>query len=145
MGRTPTSCASFAVPHRHRRAVARHRPCRRRSGSRWWHFGVGHAVRSVSIPSKADCRQRLSRADFCERPRGNPASSQNRNHQTIRPRQRLGAATQALDRRAHDRLAQPLSPSRQGLGKSQPQWPRLLETRLHPPHAAKALQSLIKF
>jgi hypothetical protein len=43
------------------------------------------------------------------------------------------------------RIAQPLPPSRQGLGKSQLQRSRLLETRLHPPHAAKALQSLMKF
>jgi hypothetical protein len=33
----------------------------------------------------------------------------------------------------------PLPPSRQGLGKSQPQRPRLLETGFHPPHAPKAL------
>src|ERR1700689_2488426 len=46
---------------------------------------------------------------------------------------------------AHVCLAQPLPPSRQGLGKSQLQRSRLLETRLHPPHAAKALQSLMKF
>ena len=43
------------------------------------------------------------------------------------------------------KLAQSLPPSRQGLGKSQLQRPRLLEARLHPPHAAKALQSLTKF
>src|SRR4029077_4366189 len=47
--------------------------------------------------------------------------------------------------RTHDCLAQSLPPSRQGLGKSQRQRPRLLEARLHPPHAAKALQSLTKF
>jgi hypothetical protein len=47
--------------------------------------------------------------------------------------------------RTHHSLAQPLLPSRQGLGKSQLQWPRVLETRLHPPHAAKAPQSLIEF
>jgi len=47
--------------------------------------------------------------------------------------------------RTHDCLAQSLPPSRQGLGKSQLQRPRLLEARLHPPHAAKALQSLTKF
>ena len=60
-------------------------------------------------------------------------------------RQGICAATQALDRRTHDRMAQPLPPSRQGLGKSQLQQPRILETRLHSPHDAKALQSLIKF
>ena len=41
--------------------------------------------------------------------------------------------------RTHDCLAQSLPPSCQGLGKSQPQRPRVPETRLHPPHAAKAL------
>jgi site-specific DNA recombinase len=46
--------------------------------------------------------------------------------------------------RTHDRLAQPLPPPRQGLGKSQPQRPRVLETRIHPPNAAKALQSMTK-
>ena len=46
---------------------------------------------------------------------------------------------EALDRRTHDCVAQPLSPPCKGLGKSQPQCPRVLETRLHPPHAAKAL------
>src|SRR3984893_1963863 len=40
--------------------------------------------------------------------------------------------------RTHDRLAQPLPTSRQGLGKSQPQRPRVLETCVHPPHAKKA-------
>ena len=34
---------------------------------------------------------------------------------------------------------------RQGLGESELQRPRLLENCLHPPHAAKTLQSLIKF
>ena len=41
--------------------------------------------------------------------------------------------------RTHDCVAQPLPPSRQGLGKSQPQRPRVLETCVHPPHAKKAL------
>jgi hypothetical protein len=31
------------------------------------------------------------------------------------------------------------------LGKSQPQRPRILKTCVHPPHAAKTLQSLIEF
>src|SRR5262249_52432637 len=65
--------------------------------------------------------------------------------QTFGSCQGVRAVTQALDRRAHHRLAQPLPPSRQGLGKSQPQRPRVLETCLNPPHAPKALQSLIKF
>ena len=92
-----------------------------------------------AIPREAVCRQRLSGADFCERARQNPTSSRNRNRQTIRSRQRVRAVTQALDRRTNHRMAQSLSPARQGLGKSQPQRPRVLETCLHPPHAAKAL------
>jgi site-specific DNA recombinase len=48
-------------------------------------------------------------------------------------------------RRTHHRLAQSLPQARQGLGKSQPQCPRLSQARLYPPHTAKAMQSLLKF
>ena len=41
--------------------------------------------------------------------------------------------------RAHHRLAQPLPPTGQGLGKPQPQRTRLPQARLHPPHDQKAL------
>jgi site-specific DNA recombinase len=41
--------------------------------------------------------------------------------------------------RTHHCLAQPLPPPRQGLGKSQPKRPRILETRVHSSHVAKAL------
>src|SRR5882672_54045 len=123
--------AGFAAPC--------HRALRRHSGPRWRHLTSGDDERPVSIPREAFCRQRLSGADFCERARQNPASSRNRNRQTIRSRQRVRTVTQALDRRTNHRMAQSLSPARQGLGKSQPQRPRVLETCLHPPHAAKAL------
>ena len=46
---------------------------------------------------------------------------------------------QTLDRREDNRLAQPLSPSRQGLGMPQPQWPRLPTLGFHPPDVQKAL------
>src|ERR1700686_213891 len=120
-------------------AASCHRSFRRHSGPRWRHLAAGHDERSVSIPREAVCRRRLSRAAFCKRARQNLASSRNRNRQTFRSRQRLRAVTQALDCRTHDCVAQPLPPSRQGLGKSQPQRPRVLETGLHPPHVAKAL------
>jgi hypothetical protein len=55
-----------------------------------------------------------------------------------------GSAT-PLGCRAHLRMAQPLPPPRQGLGKSHPQRARLPAPRLHPPHAQKTLQSLINF
>jgi len=42
-------------------------------------------------------------------------------NQAIRSSQRVREVTQALDRRTNHRMAQSLPPSRQGLGKSQPQ------------------------
>jgi Transposase DDE domain len=51
----------------------------------------------------------------------------------------IRAISQALYRRTYDCVPQSLPPPRQGLGKSQPQRRRVLETRLHPPHVAKAL------
>jgi hypothetical protein len=49
-----------------------------------------------------------------------------------------------MDRQTHHCMAQPLPSSRQGLGRSQPQCLRVLNTCLHTHHAAKALQPLIK-
>jgi len=46
---------------------------------------------------------------------------------------------------AHHRMAEPLPASGQGLGEPQPQGPRLPQTRLHPPHAAKTLQPFMIF
>src|SRR5215469_4108782 len=54
---------------------ARHRPCRRRPGSRWRHLAARHAVRSISIPPEAIRRQRLSRTDFYQCARRSPALS----------------------------------------------------------------------
>jgi hypothetical protein len=88
------------------KADTRCRPCGR-------FFGYGCGARS-----------------FCERDCQNPTVSQSRNHQTIWSSQRICSATQALDRRTNHRVAQSLSPSRQGLGKSQPQRSRLPETCL---------------
>ena len=46
---------------------------------------------------------------------------------------------------SHLRLARPLPTTGQGLGMSQPQGPRLPAPRLHPPHAAKTMQSRMMF
>src|SRR5437870_7353977 len=81
--------------------TARHRSFCRHSGPRWRHRIAGDAVRSVSIPREAVCRQCLSRADFWQRARQNPPLSRNRNHPTIRSSERVRAATQALDCRTH--------------------------------------------
>ena len=54
-------------------------------------------------------------------------------------------AAQALDRRTHLRLARPLPTTGQGLGMPQPQGARLPAPRLHPPHAAKTMQSRMMF
>ena len=50
-----------------------------------------------------------------------------------------------MDRRTHDRLAEPLPEVGQGLGVPQPQGARLLAPRFNPPHAAKTLQSNLMF
>ena len=55
------------------------------------------------------------------------------------------ALPKALDRRTHLRLARPLPTTGQGLGMSQPQGARLPAPRLHPPHAAKTMQSRMMF
>ena len=54
------------------------------------------------------------------------------------------AVTQALDRRTYDCLVEPLPPTGQGLGESQSQCSGFPQTRFHPPHVTKAMQSLIK-
>ena len=72
------------------------------------------------------------------------AQPRNRNRQTLRSCQRVRAVTQALDRRTYDRLVEPLPPTGQGLGEPQSQRSRLPQTRFHPPHVTKAVQSLIK-
>src|SRR2546429_38519 len=71
--------------------------------------------------------------------KGGPASIRTGSMRANRSSERVRAATQALDCRTHHCLAQPLPPPRQGLGKSQPKRPRILETRVHSSHVAKAL------
>ena len=44
----------------------------------------------------------------------------------------------------YDRVVEPLPPTGQGLGESQSQRSCLPQTRFHPPHVTKAVQSLIK-
>ena len=90
-------------------------------------------------------RWRLSGADLPKRAGEDPALSQNRDRQALRSGKRVRRAAQALDRRAYPRLAQPLSKARQGLGMPQPQSARLPAPCLHPPHAAKTMQSHMMF
>src|ERR1700686_4819891 len=77
-------------------------------------------------------------------PRKNPAPPRNRNRQAIRSGQRICCDAQTLDRRAFHRMAQSLSKTRQGLGESQSQRPRILAPRLNSAHAQKTLQSNLK-
>src|SRR6516164_2557247 len=88
--------------------------------------------------------RRLRRINLPYRARQSPAQPQNGNFQTLRSCQRVRAITQALDCRTYDRLAEPLPPTGQGLGESQSQRSRFPQTRFHPPHVAKAMQSLMK-
>src|SRR4029077_4969461 len=46
--------------------------------------------------------------------------------------------------RTYTRLVEPLPPTGQGLGEPQSQRSRFPQTRFHPPHVAKAMQSLMK-
>jgi hypothetical protein len=69
---------------------------------------------------------------------GRVRPDQCRNHQAIRYREVCRAA-QAVDRRANNRLAQPLSSAGQGLGMSQPERPRIPTLSIHPLDGAKAL------
>ena len=82
--------------------------------------------------------------NFRYRAQQSSAQPQNRNRQTLRSCQRVRAVTKALDRRTYHRLVEPLPPTGQGLGKSQSQRSRFPQTRFHPPHVTKAMQSLIK-
>jgi hypothetical protein len=68
-----------------------------------------------------------------------------RNRQKVRSSHRLRRAAQPLDRRSHLRLARPLPTTGQGLGMPQTQSARLPAPRLHPPHAAKTMQSRMMF
>ena len=68
-----------------------------------------------------------------------------RDRQALRSSQRLRRLAQALDRRAHLRLARTMPKAGQGLGVPQPQGARLPYARLHPPHAAKTMQSRMMF
>ena len=99
---------------------ARYRSFGRHPGSRRRHSVAVDAVRPVPLPRKAVCRQRLSRADFRRSPRQDSGPVSKRDRQTNRSSERVREVTQALDRRANDRMAQPLPQTRQGLGKPQP-------------------------
>ena len=99
---------------------------------------------SANFLRKALRRQRLCRINFPYSAHQSLAQPQNRNRQTLRSCQRVRAITQALDRRTYDRLVEPLPPTGQGLGESQSQRSRFPQTRFHPPHVTKAMQSLIK-
>jgi hypothetical protein len=72
------------------------------------------------------------------------AQDHRRDRQAIGPSQRVRHSAKALDRRTHPRLARPLPQTGQGLG-IQSQGARLPAPRLHPSHAAKAMQSRMMF
>src|SRR5262249_47352113 len=87
---------------------------------------------------------RLRRINLPYCARQSPAQPQNGNCQTLRSCQRVRAITQALDCRTYDRLAEPLPPTGQGLREPQSQRSGFPQTRFHPPHVAKGMQSLMK-
>jgi hypothetical protein len=100
---------------------------------------------SVNFLFSKNCSPIAPMRDRFSIPRSkSPAQPQNRNRPTRRSRQRVRAIAQALDCRTHDRLAEPLPPTGQGLGEPQSQRSRFSQTRFHPAHVAKAMQSLNK-
>src|SRR5258706_500008 len=128
--------------------------CRHTRGDEWRHVRAEHGM-PMALPSEG-----LAAAQYGElllwfvelgRDAGshsacagkNPAATGNRNRQAIGSGERLRGVATALDCRTNFRMAQSMSSSRQRLGKSVPQRPRLPQARIDPPHAAKALQSLI--
>ena len=144
-----TGCQWRAIPKdlpRYARLVAaRHRsPCRH-SGSRWRHSAAGNAVRQTSLFDDAVRRRRLSGTPIPTSAGRHLAVDRPRDRQASTARQRICSPAQALDCRAHHRMAQPLQKARKGLGEPQSHRPRILAPRLNPPHAAKALQANLMF
>jgi transposase len=86
-------------------------------GSRRRHPAACDRVRDVSLLDEPVRRRRLSGTAIPEGSGKNPALPRNRNRQTLRSCLRICGATQALDRRAHHCLAQPLPKACQGLGE----------------------------
>src|SRR5271155_3471993 len=105
----------------------------------------GEPVRRVSVPAEALCRRRLPGAGVSGCGEEGPGSGECGDRQALGPGYGLLRSAQALDRREDIRLAQSLPKAGQGLGVSQPKGARLPPPRLHPPHAAKAMQSSMMF
>src|ERR1700694_5584909 len=101
--------------------------------------GDGHTFWPASIPAEALCRRWLLRTDLSVRRSQNPPANRRGDRQALRYRKGLSGLAQAMDRRTHHRLAQPLPPLGQGLGVPQPKGLSVLAPRLNPPHAEKAL------
>ena len=102
-------------------------------------------IRPLSFSQKAVRRQRLSRDDFRDGDRRNLAQSAHRNCKAIGSREGLRDPAEALDRRKVNRLVEPLSQARQGLGKSEPNRCGISPFCFDPAHATKALQSFLNF
>ena len=129
-----------AHSRRHRGiAAACHRACRRYSRSRRRRSSAGHAVWLVSFFEEAVRRQRLPRPNLSQGRWQNSHSTRRRNRQTFRPGQGFCRSAKALDRRTNDCLAQSVSQTCQGLGKSECQSTCFLALCLHPSHVTKTL------
>ena len=95
-------------------------------------------VRPLSVSAQTLRRQRLPGREVPPWPDHRLCPGQCRDRQAFQPPQVCRPA-KTMDRRAHHRLAQPLSTPRQGLGMSQPLQSRLPALGIRPPHAPKTL------
>ena len=103
-----------ARPGRHPRpADARHPPRRRHPGSQWWRAADGVAVRPLPLPAEALCRRWVKGRQLSGRAAHDMPPDQTRDRQAIRVAQ-VRRTAEALDRRAHHCLAQPMLKIGQG-------------------------------
>ena len=133
-------------PRRHAGpADARHRACRRHSGSRRRRAADGDLFGLYPFLLKLYADGGYQGAQF----QAALAAILKRVNVEIVKRsdqaQGLRRAAQTMDRRANLRLARTMPTARQGLGVPQSQGARLPQARFYPPHAAKAMQSKMMF
>ena len=83
--------------------------------------------------------------DIPASPEEDHVAREHRDRQALRHGEEVRRVAEAMDRRAHIRVAGAMSLARQGLGEFQSESARVPASRVDPPHAEKAMQSRIMF